>query len=362
MAATFGDPAATAELMAAARARRDSAFESTVTFSPKVFLPITNLCRNDCDYCSFKRRPQQAGEWTMTPAQVQATLAAGAAAGCSEALYCLGDRPEVFRNYRDLIGQWGFTSTVDYLDWAGARALEAGLVPHTNAGILDATAITRLRHTNPSLGLMLESSSMRLCAPGGPHHRAPDKRPDVRLAFHEACGQARVPLTSGILIGIGETPQERIESLLAIRATHRRWGHIQEVIVQNYRWREGIRQDNDEPSTDALSWTIAMARLILDDEVSVQAPPNLNPGAVAALIAAGVNDFGGISPVTVDYINHSYPWPNLDRLRAELMALGFTLVPRLPVYDRYLDTPGWVDPAVASACRAVRARQLQAAA
>lgn len=345
-------------LFAAAARRRDARWGSTVTFSPKVFLPLTNLCRNRCDYCSFRKSPGEPGEWTMTPAEVAHTLTTARAQGCVEALFCLGDKPEgAFSAYRRTLATFGHTSTVGYLYHAGRDALARGLLPHTNAGVLDAREMARLKEVNVSLGLMLENISPRLCAPGMPHHKAPDKRPERRVRMIEEAGALRIPFTTGILLGIGETWRERVESLLAIRALHRRYGHIQEVIVQNFRARPLIPMaDAPEPEDVEVARSVAMARLILDDDVSVQAPPNLNPGGVARLLAAGINDWGGISPVTPDYINPRHPWPHLDALAGECAREGFTLRARLPVYDSYLAREGFVDPALIDACRAAQAR------
>jgi FO synthase len=330
--------------MAAAAQRRDAAWGRVATFSPKVFLPLTNLCRNACDYCSFRRSPGQPGAWTMRPDEIESWLGRAHALGCVEALFCLGDTPEsVFPSYRATLSGWGHDSTVDYLVWAGARALDLDLLPHTNAGLLSRADMARLETVNASLGLMLESVSARLCDKGMPHHRAPDKRPEKRLAMLHQAGELRVPFTTGILIGIGETEHERIESLLAIRDLHRRHGHIQEVIVQPFRARPDIpMHDAAEPAGSALTRTVALARLILDDDVALQAPPNLSPASTAALLAAGINDFGGISPVTPDYINPRHPWPHLDALADACAASGFALEPRAPVYEHFIDRPGFL--------------------
>ena len=345
-------------LLAAAARRRDARWGRRVTFSPKVFLPLTNLCRNRCDYCSFRRSPGQAGEWTMTPDEVMRDMTRARAAGVVEALFCLGDKPEgAFSAYRRTLENFGHASTVEYLHRAGKDALALGLLPHTNAGVLEADEMARLKEVNVSLGLMLENVSPRLCAPGMPHHRAPDKRPERRLRMLEQAGELHIPFTTGILLGIGETRRERVESLLAIRAVHRRHGHIQEVIVQNFRARPEIPMASaPEPEDMEIAHAVAMARLVLDDEVGVQAPPNLNPGGTELLLSAGINDWGGISPVTPDYINPRHPWPHLDALAAEHARLGFTLRPRLPVYERYLDREGFVDPALVAPARAALAR------
>ena len=332
-------------LIAAAGRARDACFGRSASFSPKVFLPLTNVCRNRCDYCSFRRSPGDDGAWTMTHDEVQAQLAAGAEQGCTEALFCLGDKPEgAFAAYRRTLETLGHDGTVDYLVWASERALEHGLLPHTNAGVLSREDMQRLRACNVSLGLMLESVSERLCEPGMPHHRAPDKRPSVRLRMLEEAGELRIPFTTGILIGIGETRRERVESLLAIRALHRRHGHIQEVIVQNFTPRPGVPMaETPEPDDVEMAHAVAMARLILDADVHLQSPPNLNPQRTALLLCSGIDDFGGISPVTPDYINPRHPWPHLDGLARACRAEGFAFQPRLPVYPRYVAEPGWLD-------------------
>ena len=337
---------------------RDTLFGRTVTYSPKVFLPLTNLCRNHCDYCSFRRSPGEPGEWTMTPAEIESQLARARELGCAEALFCLGDKPEkAFSAYRRTLAALGQESTVEYLHWAGSVALSHGLLPHTNAGLLTDADMTRLKEVNVSLGLMLECSSPRLCEPGMPHHRAPDKRPDRRLAMIDAAGRLRIPFTTGILVGIGETPRERVESLLAIRRAHRAHGHIQEVIVQNFRAVPGVPLEHaPEPGDDEITLAVAMARLILDADVSLQAPPNLNPASAEALLAPGLNDFGGISPVTPDYINPRHPWPHLDALGEACARAGFVLRPRPPIYDRYVERAGFLDPRLLGPTRAVQTR------
>lgn len=338
----------TTALCEAARVRRDRVWGTTLTFSPKVFLPITNLCRNHCDYCSFRRSPGDAGEWTMSPDEIRAWLSRAHEQGCIEALFCLGDTPETgFREYRALLRSWGHASTVDYLHWAAEQALAAGLLPHTNAGILSRGDMTKLRPVNVSLGLMLETVSERLCEKGMPHHKAPDKRPAKRIQMTREAGDLRIPFTSGLLIGIGETVEERVDTLLAIRTIQRDYGHIQEVIVQNFRAHPSTPMGAAlEPTEDDLSATVALARLILGDDVSVQAPPNLSPASTKVLIDAGINDFGGISPVTPDYINPQHPWPHLERLGDACAAAGFDLQPRLPLYPSHLETNEFVDPSL----------------
>jgi FO synthase len=345
-------------IRAAACAVRDARFGTVVTYSPKVFLPLTNLCRNHCDYCSFRRSPGEPGEWTMTPAEIEEQLARARELGCAEALFCLGDKPEkAFSAYRRTLATLGQESTVEYLHWAGSKALAHGLLPHTNAGLLTDADMTRLKEVNVSLGLMLECASPRLCQPGMPHHRAPDKRPDRRLAMIDAAGRLRIPFTTGILVGIGETRRERVESLLAIRDAHRRHGHIQEVIVQNFRAVPGVPMSHaPEPDDEEVTLAVAMARLILDGDISLQAPPNLNPASAEALLASGLNDFGGISPVTPDYINPRHPWPHIDALGDACARAGFTLRPRASIYDRYVERPGFLDPRLVVPTRDVQAR------
>jgi FO synthase len=286
----------------------------------------------------------------MSPDEICRALYDGRASGCLEALFCLGDTPETgFSRYRALLRGWGHERTVDYLRWAAEEALTAGLLPHTNAGILSRRDMIVLRPVNVSLGLMLETVSERLCGKGMPHHRAPDKRPARRVQMTREAGELKIPFTSGLLIGIGETAKERVETLLTIRALHREHRHIGEVIVQNFRAHPNTPMGRaDEPRADAVAASIALARLILDDDVSVQAPPNLNPVSIASLIDAGINDFGGISPVTPDYINPQHPWPLVDALRAACEAKGFSLERRLPVYPSHLESPGFIDASLRS--------------
>ena len=319
-------------MIAAAAAKRDRRWGKRITYSPKVFLPLTNLCRDVCDYCAFRRSPKDPGAHTMSPAEVADQLERARAVGCVEALFCLGDRPEaVFPSYREQLAAWGFASTVDYLVHACRLALDAGLVPHTNAGVLTRDEMARLQPVNASLGLMLESTSERLCRKGMPHHRAPDKRPAVRLQMTAEAGELGIPFTSGILVGIGETRDDRIETLRAIRDLHRRFGHVQEVIVQPFRAHPDtpMALAREAPEAELVD-AIALARMILDDDVTVQAPPNLAP--VEVLLAAGCNDLGGISPLTPDFINREHAWPHVEDLARRCAAAGFTLAPRLPVH------------------------------
>ena len=348
-----------------AAALRDRHFGAVLTWSPKVFLPLTRLCRNRCDYCSFRRNPRDPGAHTMTPDELEAQLEQASAAGCVEALLCLGDEPETaYPSYRRLLAGWGFDSTVDYLAHAAERALAHGLLPHTNAGVLSRCQMRQLRPLNVSLGLMLESVADRLCAPGMPHHRAPDKRPARRIAMHTEAGELKIPFTTGLLIGLGETWQERVDTVAEIRRQHERHGHIQEVIIQNLRAHpQTAMAAAPEPLPVDVAETVAMARLMLPTEISVQAPPNLNPGAIELLIDAGINDFGGISAVTPDFINPLHPWPHIEELRERCATKGFALRPRLPVYERYLDGAAgddWLDDRLTRPVQAVRHRQKDA--
>lgn len=347
-------------LLERAAARRDRRWGRRLTYSPKVFLPVTNLCRNHCSYCSFRRSPGEPGAWTMSPAEVDEWLARGRDQGCAEALLCLGDKPEgAFGAYRTQLASWGHESTVSYLEAVARDALRHGLLPHTNAGVLTATDMARLKPVNVSLGLMLETASDRLGGPGMPHRRAPDKRPEVRLRMLEDAGRLAVAFTTGILLGIGETRRERVEALLAIRKASRAHGHIQEVIVQTFRAHPSTpMRDAPEPTDAEVAHAVAIARLVLDDDVTVQAPPNLNAGATELLLRAGINDFGGISPVTPDYINPAYAWPHVARLGEACARLGFDLAPRLAIHDAYVDRPGFLAAELREPTRAVRERLL----
>lgn len=337
------DPAA---LIAEAGPLRDRGWGRTVTYSRKVFLPVTNLCRDRCTYCTFRRDPGDPGAWTMRPDEIALTLDRGRAQGCKEALMCLGDRPETaFRAYREDLASLGHKTTVEYVRRACELAIERGLLPHTNMGLLTRDEMIALRDVNASLGLMLETMSERLRGPGMPHHRAPDKAPAARLRMLREAGELKIPFTTGILIGIGETWEERLESLVVIRDVHERYGHIQEVIVQNYAPKPELLRAPSKvgPGDDVVATTVALARTILGPSMSIQAPPNLNPGATTRLLEAGINDFGGISPVTQDYINPEAPWPLVEALSAECGAAGFALRERLAIYKRYVDEPGFLD-------------------
>ncbi len=337
----------TEALCRTARTLRDRAHGDLISYSRKVFLPLTHLCRDICHYCIFAQPPKPGEAAYMSPEDVLSAARDAAAAGCKEALFTLGDQPELrWSAAREGLRELGHTTTLEYLAEMAARVhAETGLLPHLNPGLLSAADFAALRPTGPSMGIMLESVSSRLMEKGEAHYGCPDKDPERRLATLEAAGEAAVPFTSGILIGIGETRRERIEALLALRALHNRYGHIQEVIVQNFRAKPETRMANHpEPSLDDLLWTIAVARLVLGAEMNIQAPPNLSPGALGRLVDAGLNDWGGVSPVTPDFVNPEAPWPHLDRLAEETRRAGKILVERLTIYPRYVQNlERWVD-------------------
>ncbi|GIU87737.1 MAG: putative 7,8-didemethyl-8-hydroxy-5-deazariboflavin synthase [Acidimicrobiia bacterium] len=341
-----------AELMAEAARRRDARHGDRITFSPKVFVPLTMLCRDRCGYCTFAKPPARLDAPYLTAEQVLAIARRGAAVGCREALFTLGEAPEArYPQAAEWLARHGHASTVDHLvDVARLVIEETGLLPHANAGALSQPELERLRAVSPSQGMMVETLAARLAAPGGPHHGAPDKSPARRLATLDAAGRARVPFTTGILVGIGETREERLDALLAIAAAHERYGHVQEVIVQNFLPKAGTAMHRAAPCPpEELLWSIAVARLVLPDDVHVQAPPNLSDD-LAPLVAAGIDDWGGVSPVTLDHVNPERPWPALDRLRAATEAAGKVLVARLTVYPEYVARPEeWLHPDVRAA-------------
>jgi FO synthase len=337
-------------LMARAAALRDEGHGRIVSCSRKVFVPLTQLCRDSCHYCTFAHPPRRGQPAYLTPDQVLSIARAGGEAGCREALFTLGDKSELrYRAARDELTRLGYATTLDYLHATAALVLrETGLLPHINAGVMARDDIARLREVSASQGLMLESTAERLCQRGGPHFGSPDKAPALRLATIAAAGEAGVPFTSGILIGIGETRPERIEALLALRELHERFSHIQEIIVQNFRAKPGTKMaDAPEPDLADHLWTIAVARLIFGPVMNIQAPPNLAAGTLAKLVDAGINDWGGVSPVTPDHVNPERPWPQLDALARETEAAGKVLVERLAIYPAYAAAPErWLAPAL----------------
>ena len=339
------------QLIAQARARRDARGPARMTWSAKVFIPLTRLCADVCHYCTFATTPSQLEAPFLSEEQVLEIARAGLAAGCKEALFTLGDAPE--RRYaaaRDWLAERGFARTIDYVRHCAELVLrETGLLPHINAGVLDEADYRMLRPVSASCGLMLESVADHLCDKGGAHHGSPDKVPAVRLVSLEAAGRAQVPVTSGVLIGIGESADERIAALIALRDLHARHGHLQEVIVQNFCPKPGTKMAGAGEAGEAdFLRVIAAARLILPDDVSVQAPPNLNAERLRELIDAGIDDWGGISPVTRDHVNPEAPWPEVALLAQVCAKAGRPLVERLTAYPRYV-TPIenlWLDPAV----------------
>ena len=336
------------ELCAEARALRDEGHGLLVTYSPKVFIPLTKLCRDVCHYCTFAHPPRRGERAYMTIDEVLDVARAGAAAGCREALFTLGDKPELrYRAARDELAGLGCETTLEYLARASETVLnETGLLPHLNPGVMTRADFRALRRVSASMGMMLETTSERLSARGGPHFGSPDKTPARRLATIEAAGEERVPFTTGILIGIGETRAERIDALLAIRERAATHGHVQEVIIQNFRAKAGTRMaDAAEPALDELLWTIAVARIVLGADAHLQAPPNLSYDDFARLLDAGIDDWGGVSPVTIDHVNPEAPWPELERLREGTESRGLDLAPRLPVYPEWI-SGGWIDPKV----------------
>src|SRR5215472_5738320 len=358
--AGYADPL---PLMSIAAPLRDEAHGRLVSYSRKVFIPLTQLCRDVCCYCTFAHPPRPGEPAYLSADQVLEIARAGARAGCHEALFTLGDKPELrYAAAQETLERLGHESTLSYLvEMAGLVFRETGLLPHLNPGLLTRADLDRLRAVSVSQGIMLESASERLCRRGGPHFGSPDKDPVLRLKTIRAAGEAAVPFTSGILIGIGETRCERIQSLLALRDLNDRYGHLQEIIIQNFRAKPGTRMAMaPEPDLDDHLWTIAVARLIFGAQMNIQAPPNLNPGALAEMIAAGINDWGGVSPVTPDHVNPEAPWPALDRLAQRTAATGKVLVERLAIYPAYaLDVERWVDPALRPAVlRAIDAQGL----
>ena len=337
------------ELLAAASEVREQGKGKTVSFSKKVFIPLTTLCRDYCSYCTFRKDPGQPGAHFMTPEEVLELAERGRRAGCKEALFSLGDQPErIFPEAREFLRQQGYARTLDYLAAMCELVLErTGLLPHANPGVMDGVALDKLKESNASVGLMLENVSVRLMRDGLPHANAPDKVPALRLRAMEEAGKRSIAFTTGILIGIGETMEERIDSLLAIRATHEKYGNIQEVIVQNFRAKPEIPMaHHPEPSLEEMLRTLAIARLILGPQMNLQAPPNLSYEDFPRLLDAGINDWGGISPVTKDFINPEAAWPQISQLRTETEARGFVLRERLALYPEFVTREEFVSPRV----------------
>ncbi|MBQ61608.1 MAG: 7,8-didemethyl-8-hydroxy-5-deazariboflavin synthase [Gammaproteobacteria bacterium] len=338
----------TRELMEVAAGLRDRGHQSVVSYSRKVFIPLTHLCRDVCHYCTFAQVPRKLTSPYLNPEEVLKIARDGAQAGCKEALFTLGDKPELrYKAARDGLKELRQESTLSYLkDMAQLVFDETGLFPHLNPGLMSADEFIELRKVSLSMGIMLESSSPRLTEKGMPHHGSPDKVPERRMETLRFAGEAGVPFTSGILIGIGETRQERVESFLALREVHSVHGHIQEIIVQNFRAKpDTLMATAPEPDLNELLWTIAMARIIFGPEMNIQAPPNLSPGVLEQIVDSGINDWGGVSPVTPDFVNPEAPWPHLSNLTSETANTGKVLTERLVIYPQYaMDLDRWVDP------------------
>ncbi len=329
----------TAQLIKFASSIRDRGFRNNITYSRKVFIPLTQLCRDVCHYCTFAKTPTKIDKAYMSLDEVLVAVNRAEKLGCKEALFTLGERPELrYKAARVALADLNCSTTLEYLaKVAAAVCEETNVLPHINAGCMSSDEIALLRPVSASMGIMLESSSQRLCEKGMPHFGSPDKDPRRRLETMARAGEASVPFTTGILIGIGETRLERIESLLEIRRLHDRYGHIQEIIVQNFRAKPGTKMAKaPEPGLDDLLWTIAVARIIFGSKMSIQAPPNLSPGVLPLLVSAGINDWGGVSPVTPDYVNPEAPWPHLKKLALETEAAGKFLQERLTIYPSFL--------------------------
>ena len=363
LATDFKQKRSLEELCRVSRKIRDTSKGCVISFSPKVFIPLTQLCRDFCKYCMFRQSPRDTQKLYMTPEEVLEVALAGQAAACREALFVLGERPEErYSEARNWLRRHGYESTLEYLCAMCELVLrETDLYPHSNPGTMAPAELRALKEVNVSMGLMLESVSPRLCLPGGPHEHAPSKHPNARLRMLEVAGQLSIPFTTGLLIGIGETSDERVDTLLEIKNLHRRFGHIQEVIIQNFRSKPGTPMETaSEASHQAVLETIALARIILGGEMNIQAPPNLasdfgqgsKPAACGphsasylSYLDAGINDWGGISPVTQDYVNPEAPWPQVVVLRREMKLLGYQLRARFPVYPEYIQkTPNFIPP------------------
>jgi FO synthase len=339
-----------ADLLPLAESLTLTGFGETVTYSRKVFIPLTQLCRDVCHYCTFAKAPRRLKSAYLTAEEVLAIARAGKAADCKEALFTLGDKPEArYAVARTALDAAGALSTLDYLARMAKLVLEeTGLLPHLNPGVMDAADLRRLRPVSASMGLMLESASDRLCERGGPHFGSPDKVPARRLATLRAAGELGIPMTTGLLVGIGETRRERIESLLALRSLHATHGHLQELIIQNFKAKPGTKMANaSEPAMEEQLWTVAVARLLFGPSMSIQAPPNLRPEGLASLVRAGINDWGGVSPVTPDHVNPEAPWPHLEDLARATIAAGRDFVERLALVPAFAARPeAWTDPII----------------
>ncbi len=334
LAASLAEPAVFERILEGAAESKRRGKGDVVTVSKNIFIPLTNLCRNRCNYCTFAKQPGSPDAHNYELSEVADSIRGGVKTGCIEALFCLGDKPEIaYRYHRDWLAERSWSTTTDYLEQACRVGFEGGMLPHTNAGILTQQEMELLRPYNASFGLMLESTSERLRQKGMPHFHAPDKEPARRIRMHAEAGELRIPFTSGLLLGIGETDEERVDTLFAIRELHEQYGHIQEVIVQPFHPKPDTKMRHVAPISDrdVAGW-VALARLILGSEMNIQAPPNLAPEVLELLLRSGLNDWGGVSPVTVDFINPEAPWPALAELRERTEAAGQVLRERLPVY------------------------------
>lgn len=331
-----------------AAALRDQGHGRIMTYSPKIFIPLTHLCRDVCHYCTFAETPKKGEQVYMSPEQVLDVVRAGAEKGCMEVLFTLGDKPELrYQAARNALKEMGYGTTIDYLEAMCRLVLkETGLLPHVNPGVVTGEELDRLRKVSVSQGLMLESTSSRLCEKGGPHYGSPDKQPAARLNVLEMAGERHIPYTTGILIGIGETREDRIDALKAILDCHQRHGHIQEIIIQAFQPKLGTRMaDHKAPTLEDLQWTIAKARYLFGPDMTIQAPPNLSSNVYPELVAAGINDWGGVSPLTPDFVNPEAPWPEIENLRKGTAKWEKILIPRLALYPAYVeDMERWTDP------------------
>lgn len=324
-------------LLFAASTIRDEGKGNTLSFSKNVFVPLTRLCRDHCGYCTFKIEPGEA-ELFISPDEVVDMAKKGASIGCTELLFVLGDKPElVYQEYRDALGSIGYKTTAEYLIDICKEGLKQNIFPHSNLGLSNPQELSALKETNPSMGLMLENISERLLKKGQAHHRCADKVPKLRMQTMEYAGELRIPWTTGILVGIGETWEERIDSLFAIKDLSDMYGHIQEIIIQNFSPKEGINMEKYPPPTfEDMLKTVAISRLIFGKDMNIQIPPNLNNETFSSFVFAGINDLGGVSPITIDYVNPEAPWPQVEIMEQEVSSLGFELRERLPVYPEFI--------------------------
>jgi FO synthase len=334
LAAGLADPGVRERVLEAAFESKRKSKGDEVTVSRNIFVPLTNLCRNRCSYCTFAKHPDSAEAHTYSLDEVAEVTRGGVRAGAIEALFCLGDKPEIaYKAYREELARRELSSTTDLLLEACRVSFEGGMLPHTNAGLLTREEMERLRPWNASMGLMLETTSQRLRRKGMAHYYAPDKEPARRIQMHAEAGELGIPFTSGILLGIGEMDAERVDTLLVIRELAERYGHIQEVIVQPFHPKPDTPMRGVAPlSVEQVAGWVALARLVLGPALNLQAPPNLAPDALELLARSGLNDWGGVSPLTIDFINPEAPWPKLARLRRRTEATGQRLRERLPVY------------------------------